>query len=115
MLHSSIERFAKRGSGVEIYNDGPNGRYVVSSSRNLRGIADYSRRPGQQVVRVIAERDAESGSMLRGRLIVHFADGAACVAFFASHTVMLDWVYRRRKWRMNRVELSIEGKVRGAL
>lgn len=111
IINELISSYAQRPSCLTIYRD----ERPVSTSRNLRGIAEYSRKPGQSVVRVIAERDPESGSNERGRLIVHFADGAECVAFFRSHVVMLDWVYARRNWRRDRIGCSIDGKVRGPL
>lgn len=111
IINELISSYAQRPSHLTIYRD----ERPVSNSKNLRGIAEYSRKPGQSVVRVIAERDKESGSNERGRMIVHFADGAECVAFFRSHVVMLDWIYARRNWRRNRVELSIDGKVKGAM
>lgn len=111
IINELISSYAQRPSTLTIYRD----ERPVSHSRNLRGIADYSRKPGQHVIRVIAERDPESGSSERGRLIIHFADGAECVAFFRSHILMLNWVYARRNWRRDRVECSIDGKVRGAL
>ena len=70
-----------------------NGR-IIRTSRNLRGMCAYARI--SRVVHVSAVRDPSCEA--RGVLTVTYADGAKCVASFASHGVMVDWVRSRRSW-----------------
>jgi hypothetical protein len=69
---------------------------TVSTSRNLRGLRDYARKPGQGVARI--ETRKTPGLPVTGELRITYADGAHGFAFFCSHCILIDWVRNRRKW-----------------
>lgn len=103
MTNAEILVLCPRQTGTMIFRDGR----PVSYSRNLRGLLEYARRPISPVTHATVERDPESGSNVRGRVIVHYADGAATVAYFASYHIAVDWVRNRRTWRRDGVILTI--------
>ncbi len=68
---------------------------VIRTSKNLRGMRDYAR--VSPVIGIVTQRDPKN--KVRGILTVTYANGAHCVASFASHAVMIDFVRARRTWR----------------
>jgi hypothetical protein len=68
---------------------------VIRTSKNLRGMRDYAR--VSPVIGIVTQRDPKN--KVRGILTVTYANGAHCVASFASHEIMIDFVRNRRTWR----------------
>lgn len=67
---------------------------VVAHSQNLRGILDYTRRPGITIERADLFGPNKQGG---GTLGVTWSDGATTLVDFADFDVMRDWVGTRAK------------------
>lgn len=66
---------------------------TIRTSRNLRGILDYSRISKPSRIELTPQ------GIANGRLRVIYEDGATTSAHFVSYHIMVDWVRNRRSWR----------------
>lgn len=68
---------------------------TVSRTRNLRGLLEYGRK--HQVSKIESRPDPLN--VVRGELLITYANGAQGFASFASYSIMIDWIRNRRSWR----------------
>lgn len=78
---------------------------IIRNSKNLRAMRDYAR--VSPVVRVITRKGQNPRT---GTLTVIYRDGATSSAYFASHSIMIDFVRNRRSWR-NAEFLHMDGQI----
>lgn len=90
------------GDRVVIYND--NGM-PIRSSKNLRGILDYSRT--NWIKEALATRNPSPNARTEGEgiLTVVWGNGSFCTANFASFECLCDFLKNRRSWaKARRIE-----------
>lgn len=91
---------------------------VVRVSKNLRGLLDHAR--ADRVACIITRKDFENPC--RGELTVVYRSGTIGRASFCSHSILIDWMRRRRTWRQAEIRhvdgdmgyLTKPGKIVGA-
>jgi len=69
--------------------------HTLATSKNLRGINDYSRKPGQRIEYVQAWPLPDGEGCLR----VDWCNGARCIVRFASHALLLEHIKKSRTMR----------------